>query len=88
MLFRSTPPPPRAQNLEYLFLRLDGTAAASSPVLEVDQFLQAIRADIVLSNQMKSVNLRSIGQLPSSANSDGKTSMAQFVIECAYKEVK
>jgi hypothetical protein len=79
----------RAKIVEQLFLRLDGTVTDARPELEVDKFLQVIREDSGLSNQLKTVTLRSIGRVgSSSADGDGKSPAAQFVIECGYKEVK
>jgi len=80
--------PARAQNVERLSLRLEGTAVGARPEIEVDNFLQALRADAVLSNQVKEITLRSIGRGPATGNVGPQTVMAQFVIECLYKESK
>ncbi len=80
------PAKPRA--MERMTLRLEGEAVGSRSSIEVDAFLQTLRADMVLSNQMQEVTLRSIGTAPFVEGQDKRISKTQFVIECLYKEIK
>jgi hypothetical protein len=79
----------KSQPAERLALRLEGGAVGARPRIEVAAFLQAMRTDSVLSNMLQEVTLRSVGDAPVTVN--GKAAqeiMAQFVIECLYKEQK
>jgi len=78
----------RSQTVEWLLLRLEGTAIGARPEIDVDDFLQTLRTDPVLSNQVREVSLRSTGRTPPGTGPKPKTLMAQFVIECLYKEHK
>ncbi len=72
-------PAVRAQSVERLSLRLEGNAVGARPEIEVDNFLQTLCADSVLSNQVKEIMLRSIGRGPSVGGAGSQTVMAQFV---------
>lgn len=76
----------QTQNSEFLSLRLEGTAIGAPPELEVDGFLKILRTDPVLSNQVREVTLRSIARAMTDGTVSGRSVMAQFVIECLYKE--
>jgi len=78
----------RSQTVEWLLLRLEGTAIGARPEIDVDDFLQTLRTDPVLSNQVREVSLRSTGRTPPGTGPKPKTLTPQFVIECLYKEHK
>lgn len=82
------PKPARTQSSEWLLLRLEGMATGLPPELEVDRFLQSLRSDAVLSNQVREITLRSIGRTQTGSEPSAKPLTAQFVIECSYKESK
>ena len=77
------------QTVEHLNLLLDGTASSSRPEIEVDQFIQTLRADASFSREVKDVKLRSIARSAPArdATSPGLPSVI-FVIECQYKDSK
>jgi hypothetical protein len=82
------PAPARVQNVERLQLRLDGTAVGERAKIDAYSFADTLRTDSILSNQFKEVSLRSIGFNTSGAGTGSQTLVAQFVIECLYKESK
>jgi hypothetical protein len=77
----------KPKNVQRLILQLDGKAISSRPEIEVDQFIKTLRADPVLSRQVKDIKLRSIARagLPTDATAAAVPS-ASFVIECLYRE--
>jgi outer membrane murein-binding lipoprotein Lpp len=79
---RAAAPPP----VEKLTLRFDGKATSARPEIEVDAFIQSLQTHAVMGEKLKSVTLRSIGR--SDKGGDGTLPVAQFVIECQYKESK
>lgn len=78
----------RPRTVERLSLRLEGEAVGGRSSIEVDSFLQTLRSDPMLSNQMDEVTLRSIGTSPGVEGQDSRNLKTQFVIECYYKEIK
>ncbi|MCX7887992.1 MAG: hypothetical protein N3B01_12165 [Verrucomicrobiae bacterium] len=83
---KETPRVTRPSAHEWLLLRIEGTATGAPPELEVDGFLRVLRTDPGLSNEVKEITLRSIGRTHPGSESASKTNVAQFVIECVYKE--
>ncbi|PYI86251.1 MAG: hypothetical protein DME26_09405 [Verrucomicrobia bacterium] len=80
---------PKSKTIEHLSLQLDGKALSSRPELEVDKFLQVLRANPDFSGQVEQIQLRSIARSPVTADSTGlNVPSASFVIDCQYKEQK
>jgi len=77
----------RPRQIERLVLRMEGTAHGGRPELELDQFLQILRANARFSAVVDDIQLRSISH--DSSNTDktgGGSASVAFVIECRYKE--
>jgi hypothetical protein len=79
----------KPKNVQHLSLQLDGRAVSSRPELEVDKFLQTLRADPDFSAQVERIQLRSIARSPTTADSaGGNVPSASFVIDCQYRDQK
>jgi hypothetical protein len=80
----------RPKNVEHLALVLTGRAINSRPELEVDQFIRTLRNYPTFAPLIKDAKLRSIartGGVSLDVAASGPP-MADFVIECQYKERK
>jgi hypothetical protein len=86
---KEAPKAAKPKNVQRLSLQLDGRAVSGRPELEVDKFLQTLRADPDFSAQVEQIQLRSIAR---SVNTDGSSGgtvpSASFVIDCQYREQK
>jgi hypothetical protein len=79
----------KPKTIEHLSLQLDGKAVSPRPELEVDKFLQELRASPDFGAQIEQIQLRSIARSPVTADSTGiNVPSASFVIDCQYKEQK
>ena len=79
----------KPKNVQHLTLQLDGQAVATRPELEVDKFLQTLRADPDFNAQVEQIQLRSIARSVATGDSaGGDVPSASFVIECQYKGQK
>lgn len=79
----------RPKTIELAVLQLEGRAVSARPEIEVDGYIQALRASKVFSEQVDQIQLRSIARAPVAGEGvAGELPGAQFVIECQYKERK
>ena len=86
---KEAPKAARPKNVQRLSLQLDGRAVSSRPELEVDKFLQTLRADPDFSAQVEQIQLRSIAKsVVTDGSSGGNVPSASFVIACQYREQK
>jgi hypothetical protein len=86
---KEAPRPAKPRNVQRLSLQLDGRAVSSRPELEVDKFLQTLRADPDFSAQVEQIQLRSIARsVISDGSAGGSVPSASFVIDCQYREQK
>ena len=82
--------PAAAKNIDRLVLLIEGKATSARPEIEVDQYIQSLRADKAVSGQVQQIQLRSIARAAAPADAGKAAAMpsAVFVIECQYKERK
>jgi len=75
------------KNVAHLTLMFDGTALSSRPEIEVDSFLDKMRANPDFNSLVKQIQLRSISRSGDTPGDVATVPTAQFVIECQYKEI-
>jgi hypothetical protein len=78
----------RQKQTEQLVVRLEGTVSNSQPELEVDRFLKTLRTDARFGALVEDIQLRSISRTGKETDKgDHAVAVANFVIECWYKEI-
>ena len=83
------PRPRRVSIVQRVILQLDGRATSARPEIAVDDFIQTIKTNPVLTNMIETVQLRSTAPISTVGEAgSGVVPSVAFVIECQYKELK